>query len=249
VDAETPFRPECQSLVRKLEGLADLTPAARAAILDLKMVTRSIAADQDIVSIGDLPTECCFILEGYAFRYKVLSGGGRQIMSLHLAGDMPDLQSLHVGRMDYSLATLVPTRAAIIQNSDLLELMRRHESIWMALWRDSLIDSAIFREWLVSASRRTAHQRVAHRFCEVAVRTQAVGLSAGSTYPWPFTQSELADAVGLTDVHVNRVLRDIRQDGLLTVGRGTFSVLDWRALRALGQFDPSYLRLETRPVA
>lgn len=249
MDAETPFRPESQSFVRKLESLTDLTPDAKAAILELKMTVRLIAADQDIVSIGEVPTESCFILEGYAFRYKILADGGRQIMSLHLVGDMPDLQSLHVVRMDYSLATLVPTRVALIQHSDLLELMRRHESIWIALWRDSLIDSAIFREWLVSASRRSAHQRVAHRFCEVAVRTRAVGLNTGDTYPWPFTQSEFADAVGLTDVHVNRVLRDMRRDGLITVDRRIFTVLDWPALKALAQFDPAYLRVEPRPAA
>lgn len=238
-----PFRPEWQSLIRRLESIAELTREEKEAILALRMTIRTVPADQDIVRIGDVPTECCLILDGYAFRYKMLAEGGRQIMSFHPPGDLPDLLSLHLGRMDHSLATLVQSRVAFIQHRDLHDLMRRHEGIWAAFWRDTLIDAAIFREWMVSTGRRTAHQRVAHMFCEVAVRVRAVGLNDGNTCPWPVTQPELADAVGLTDVHVNRVLRDLRQDGLLTTARGTFSVLDWPALTKLGQFDPAYLHL------
>lgn len=235
---------ERQRLVLKLESIAELSTEEKQALLHLPMVVKTMPADQDIVSIGDRPNHCCLLLEGWACRYKILPDGSRQIMSFHIPGDIPDLQSLYLKTMDHSLGTLVPAKVALIQHRDVQDLIRRFEGICTALWRDSLIDAAIFREWMVGIGRRSAHQRIAHILCEMATKLRMVALNDGHTYPWPVTQQEVADALGLTDVHVNRVLRDIRQVGLITMERGAFTALDWEGLKALGQFEPTYMHVE-----
>ena len=240
----TASSPDAHPLIRKLESIADLTREEKEALLNVPMVVKTFPADHDIVSIGDRPSECCLILDGWACRYKMLPDGARQIMSFHIPGDIPDLQSLHLKTMDHSLGTLTPTKAALIQHRDMNHLIRRYEGISVALWRDTLIDAAIFREWMVGIGRRTAHERIAHVLCEMATKLRMVELNDGHSYPWPVTQQEVADALGLTDVHVNRVLRDLRESGLITLTRGRFVAVDWERLKQLGQFEPSYLHLE-----
>jgi CRP-like cAMP-binding protein len=175
----------------------------------------------------------------------MLPDGERQIMSFHIPGDVPDLQSLYLPTMDHSLGTLVPTKVALIRHRDMHDVIRRFEGISTALWRESLIDAAIFREWMIGIGRRTSHQRIAHQLCEMATKLRAVGLNDGHTYPWPVTQQEVADSLGLTGVHVNRVLRDLRMSGLIAMARGSFTAIDWNGLKRLGQFDPAYLHMDT----
>jgi CRP-like cAMP-binding protein len=248
VTSGTSPRQEASRLIRKLDSIATLTDEEKEAILGLPMIIKSLPADHDIVRIGDRPSECGLILDGWACRYKVLPDGGRQIMSFHIPGDVPDLQSVYLKTMDHSLGTIVPTTIALIQHRDLHGLMRRYGGIAIAFWRDALIDAATFREWMVGIGRRTSHQRIAHLLCEMATKLRMAGLNDGHTYSWPVTQQEVADALGLTDVHVNRVLRDLRRDGLITIGRGVLTALDWDRLKQLGQFDPGYLHL-TKNVA
>jgi CRP-like cAMP-binding protein len=237
-------RLERDRFLRKLESIASLTQEEKQALLSLPMVVKDLPADRNIVSVGDQPNECCLILDGWACRYKMLPDGERQIMSFHIPGDVPDLQSLYLKTMDHSLGTLVPTKVALIQHRDIHDVIRRFEGISTALWRESLIDAAIFREWMVGMGRRSSHQRIAHVLCEMATKLRAVGLNDGHTYPWPVTQQEIADALGLTDVHVNRVLRDLRKDGLIAMVRGVFTATDWDGLKQLGQFDPGYLHMD-----
>jgi CRP-like cAMP-binding protein len=237
-------RSERDRFIRKLESIASLTQEEKQALLSLPMIIKDIPADRDIASLGERPNECCLILDGWACRYKMLPEGERQIMSFHIPGDVPDLQSLYLKTMDHSLGTLVPTKVALIRHRDMHDLVRRYEGISTALWRDSLIDAAIFREWMVGIGRRSSHQRIAHQLCEMATKLRAVGLNDGHTYPWPVTQQEVADSLGLTDVHVNRVLRDLRKDGLISMTRAVFTALDWDRLKELGQFDPGYLHMD-----
>jgi CRP-like cAMP-binding protein len=235
------------NLARKLAAVSGITQDEKDAVAALPYAPRDFAADQDIVRIGDRPSESFAILEGWACRYKMVPGGRRQIMAFHIPGDLPDLQSVFLPRLDHSIAAITPLTVAFIHHRDLRDIMRQHEGVAAALWRDSLVDAAIFREWLVGIGRRTAHQRIAHLLCELATKTAAVGLAEGDTYPWPITQTELADALGLTDVHVNRVVRDLKQDGVLSFRRGSVVIHDWPALAALGQFDPHYLHMGDLP--
>ena len=238
--------PQQQRLLRKLESIAVVTDDERQALLDLPLTIRTYAPDQDIVRDGDRPSECCLILDGFVFRYKLLTDGRRQILAFHTPGDIPDLQSLHLEVMDHSVAALVFTRVAAISHKDMNALCRQYPGLAAALWRDTLIDAAMFREWMVGLGRRPAHERIAHLLCEMTLRLAAVGLSDGRSCNLPITQVELGDALGLTAVHVNRVLQDLRRDGLITLSSSRLTVLDWKSLQKVGDFDPAYLH-QNRP--
>jgi CRP-like cAMP-binding protein len=237
------IHPHTFALIRKLESIAPLAPGERAAILRLPLRLHMIAADQDIVCEGDSPSECCLVVEGFACRYNLTDEGKRQIHSFHIAGDIPDLQSLHLDVMDHSLGTLVPSKLAFIQHDDLRSLMRSHPRLGDLFWRDTLIDAAVFRQWMVGLGRRSAHSRIAHLLCELLVRLRAVELVEDHAFNLPVTQAELGDALGLSTVHVNRVLQDLRSEDLITLHGGSLKVLDWEGLQKAGEFDPTYLHL------
>ena len=195
---------------------------------------------------GDKPSHCCLILDGWACRYKLLSQGKRQILSFHIAGDIPDLQSLHIHTMDHSLATVTKATLAFIPHENLRELTAQHPGIAALLWRNTLIDAAVFREWMTGIGRRPAVERIGHLFCEMYLKLQAVGLAGDHRCPMPITQADLADALGLTSVHVNRVLKEMRGRGLITLRSHTLVIEAWDELRTLSEFDPNYLHLEKR---
>jgi len=247
VRSATPPPAEREQLIRKLESIGNISAEEKAALYALPMRVTNLPDRQDIVAEGDRPSSCCLVLDGFVCRYKLLEDGRRQIFSFHTPGDIPDLQSLHLERMDHSLGTLTPSRVGFIAHNVVRELVRRFPGLGDLFWRDTLIDAAIFREWMVGLGRRNAHQRIAHLLCEMARRYQAVGLGADHAYPLPVTQAELADALGLTLVHVNRVLRDLRLMNLVRKESWTVSVLDWPRLVELGEFDPTYLH--QRPAA
>jgi CRP-like cAMP-binding protein len=230
-------------LVAKLEAIGIVTEAEKAALARLPFRLRSFAENTDLVRQGDAPPESCLIVEGFVCRYKLLGEGQRQIMSFHLPGDIPDLQSLHLKVMDHSVSALTPVTAAFIPHDALLALTREHPGITALFWRDTLIDAAIFREWLAGVGRRTAKARIAHVICEVYLKLRAVDLASDGGFELPITQVELADALGLSPVHVNRVLQELRADGLIA-SKGRFvTISDWQRLKAVGDFDPTYLHL------
>ncbi|GEO15990.1 Crp/Fnr family transcriptional regulator [Microvirga aerophila] len=234
-------------LIRKLETLADLSDEEKHALRGLPMTVKAFGADQDIVREGDCPMECCLVLTGMLFRYLVLDDGRRQIMGFYIPGDIPDLQSLHITIMDHSVGTLVPTTVAFIPHQSLNDVNARYPTVANALWRDTIVDAAMFRLSMVGLGRKSAHERIAHLLCELLVRFKAVGLADDErTCAFPITQGELGDALGLTTVHVNRVLRDLKRDGLVTLRGRSLHVDDWERLRELAKFDPTYLHLEGR---
>ncbi len=231
------------ALIRKLESIASLMPDEKAALLRLPLRLKTVATHQDIIRAGDTPSESCLIVNGFACRYILTAEGKRQILSFHISGDIPDLQSLHIDVMDHSLATLVPSSLAFIQHDDLRSLMRSHPRLGDLLWRDTLIDAAVFRQWMVGLGRRSAHGRIAHLLCELLVRLRSVALVEDHAFTLPVTQAELGDAFGLSTVHVNRVLQDLRRVGLISLHGGSLKVLDWEGLKNAGEFDPTYLHL------
>jgi CRP-like cAMP-binding protein len=231
------------ALIRKLENIAPLAPEDKAALLRLPLRLKAVAADQDIIREGDTPSECCLIVNGFACRYNITDEGKRQILSFHVSGDIPDLQSLHLTVMDHSLISLVPCCLAFIQHDDLRTLMREHPRLGELFWRDTLIDAAVFRQWVVNVGRRQAPARMAHLLCELLVRLRAVQLVEDHAFDLPVTQGDLADALGITNVHVNRVLQDLRRTGLISLRGKTLKVLDWEGLKKVGEFDPTYLHL------
>jgi CRP-like cAMP-binding protein len=176
---------EHDRLIRKLESIAELSAEEKSAVRSLPLVLKNLPGDTDIVRDGDRPSECCLVIEGFACRYKITPAGKRQIMSFHIPGDIPDLQSLHLRVMDHGIGTLNPCRLAFIPHESLRGLMRRHPRIADAFWRDTLIDAAVFREWMVGIGRRSAYQRIAHLLCEMLVRCRAVGLTHDYAYELP----------------------------------------------------------------
>ncbi|NDV87380.1 helix-turn-helix domain-containing protein [Aurantimonas aggregata] len=232
-----------RALVRRLDLVADLDDADRAAITKLPITTKEVEADVDIVREGDDVNQCCVLVDGFTCRYRDIRDGKRQIIAFHVPGDIPDLHSLHIHRMDHNFASTTRSRIGFIPHDAIWELCISRPNVAAALWLETLIDGAIFREWMVGLGRRTGKSRTAHLLCELAVRLRAVGLAPSDVFHLPLTQHELADALGLTVVTVNRVLQEFKQEGLLDRERARLTIKNWPALARAGDFDPNYLHM------
>jgi CRP-like cAMP-binding protein len=243
------FEPHYNPLIRKLESIVTLTDDERNALQQLPMQVMAIKADQDIVREGDRPSRSCLILSGFACTYKMTKDGKRQIVSFNLPGDIPDLQSLHLRVLDNGISTISPCRVGFIPHEVLRDVCDRYRRITAAFWRETLVDAAIFREWVMNVGRRDAYQRMAHLLCELVVRLRAVGLAEEHSCELPITQSEFADAMGVTTVHGNRVVQQMRTEGLIELKGDRLNIPDWEKLKQVGEFDPTYLHLKSNQAA
>jgi CRP-like cAMP-binding protein len=230
-------------LLRRLEAIGASTEAERDLLANLPGTTRHYLAHQDIVSDGDRPSVVCLMLDGMACRYKISADGKRQIVSFHIPGDIPDIQSLFIEVMDHSLGTLVPCTVMAIPHARMRSIIDAYPRIAHVLWRECLIDAALFREWIVVRDR-PAYVGVAHLLCEHFARMDAIGLTDGESCALPITQVQIGDALGLSDVHVNRTLQELRAEKLIRLQNGTLTILDSDGLKAAGEFDPRYLHLK-----
>jgi CRP-like cAMP-binding protein len=233
-----------EPLVRKLEAGSSLSDEEKAAVLNLRVTIREIPADYDVVRDTDRPSQCCLVLDGWLQRYKILNGGTRQILAFHIPGDIPDLQSLHLTTMDHNVAPLVQSKVAIIQHDTIRQLIRGFPRLGDILWRDTLIDAAIFRQWIIGMGSKDAPRRIAHLFCELFTKLRAVGLTKRTSCNFPITQSAMGDALGISTVHVNRSLMELRRQGLITLEKHTLTILKWEELHQYAEFDPLYLHTE-----
>jgi CRP-like cAMP-binding protein len=237
--------PNRNTFLRKIESVAlfEPTEAERAALIALPMQINHFDAYQDIVREGDRPSRSFALMEGIACTYKSTRAGKRQVMGYHVPGDVPDFQSLHLEVLDISIATVSPCRIGFVQHEAVRAMLRSHPRLGEVFWRATLIDAAIVREWMLNTGRRDAYARMAHLFCELVTRLGAVGLAPDRTCDLPMTQPELADALGITSVHVNRTIRDLKAAGLISLRGRRLVVHDWDGLVAAAEFDPSYLHL------
>ena len=232
---------EC--LIRALERFGPLAEAERTAVEGVGLAARQVEADQDLAREGKRPSHCLLLLEGWACRYKTLEDGRRQITAFHVPGDLCDAACLHLERLDHGTCTLTPARVVPIPHAVLLGWMGSHPGLRDALLRAVLADAAVSRAWIVNVGRRTAYQRTAHLLCELVTRLRDAGSADDTAYEVPLTRAELADALGLTPVHVGRMLQDLRGQGLVELDVGALTVRDWRGLKRAGGFDPGYLYL------
>ena len=200
-------------------------------------------AYQDIVREGDRPGRSFALMSGIASTYKTTRAGKRQVMCYHVPGDVPDFQSLHLQTLDISIATVSPCRIGFVQHDAVRTLLRGQPRLGEVFWRATLIDAAIVREWMLNTGRRDAYARMAHLLCELVMRLGAVGLAPELSCELPMTQPELADALGITPVHVNRTIRDLKAAGLIALRSRRLTVYDWDGLVAAAEFDPTYLHL------
>ncbi len=235
---------DANPIIAKLDSIFALSNEEKAAIMRLPLQVQDLRADQDIVREGDRPSRCCAVLEGFTGTYKMTYEGKRQITAFQIAGDIPDLLRLHLRTLDVSLCTLTSCRVAFIQHEPLRELCQAYPRIADALWRQTLIEGSVFREWMLNVARREAYERLSHLLCELVTRMRAVGLVRDHACELPITQSEFADATGLSTVHVNRTIQELRAAGLISLKGKTLTVLDWEGLKRAGDFNPVYLHLE-----
>jgi CRP-like cAMP-binding protein len=231
-------------LIRKLENFAPLPEEEKNALINATGTIRRYAAHEDLIQEGQPTDGVKIILEGLACRYKVLPDGRRQIVAYFVPGDMCDLRIFLLKRMDHSIGTLCPVEAVLLAQDVVLELTERYPRLTRALWWSTLVEEATTREWIVNVGHRTAFERTAHLFCEIFFRLQAVGLTQENCCELPLTQTELADTLALSAVHVNRTLMDMRRAHLVTLQGKQLIIHDRQALQSVAGFDPNYLHLD-----
>jgi CRP-like cAMP-binding protein len=232
-------------MVRKLEYRGKFDAADRAAILDLPHIVKTVENNHYIVRERDIATHSCLMLSGFSVRHKIIAGGHRQIVAIQMKGELVDLQNSLLGKADHSVQMLTKGQIALIPREAIIRLAFERPEVGKAMWTDTLVDASIFREWIANVGRRTAYTRIAHVLCEFGLRLEHAGLANGTAYDLPLTQEQLADATGLTSVHVNRTIKSLEADGLIM--RSTpraVTIADWKLLAEAGDFDSNYLHME-----
>lgn len=237
------------SLARKLSLHTGLSPDDREAVLGLPNIVRNFEPGQYIAREGDAPTHSCLVTSGFAIRHKIVGDGGRQIVNVHLSGDMIDLQNSLLAIADHNVQALSRMTATLIPLGALIKLAFSRPAVGKALWIETLIEGSIAREWIANVGRRDAQTRVAHLLCEFAYRLDAVGLGPECNYELPMTQEQLADTVGLTSVHVNRTLKALDAAGLTKRSKRSVVITDLQKLAELGDFSSTYLHLPRRALS
>ena len=231
-------------LVRKLEHFEKLSEADKRVLQEATKDVREFAPHRDIISEGERPDYVHLLLEGWAYRYKIRPEGERSIMALLVPGDLCDVQVSLLNRMDHSIATLTACRIALLSRDDIADITKYDARLTRVLWWATLVDEAILREWVVNIGSCPATVRTAHLLCEMLLRLRAVGLASDDGYDLPLTQAELADAMGISAVHVNRVIRRLRSEGLVRIENRHVTIRDWERLKEIGEFTPAYLHQE-----
>ena len=232
-------------LLAKLEREIVLTDADRLSVNEVPFYVEDFKTGEGPSWAGDRPKRSFVILEGLLSTSKTLRDGQVQITALHIPGDMPDLQSLHLEVLDCDIGALSNCVLAFMAHSDLRRFCERHPRLAAALWRSTLVDGAIYREWVVNMAQRPALNRLAHIFCEMMTRMEEAGLAAQGSCALPLTQEDLSEATGLSHVHVNRTLQDLRARGLISFEQGRLTIHDWDGLARLGEFQVDYLHLRS----
>jgi CRP-like cAMP-binding protein len=234
-------------LILRLETYVPLPEQDRASI-DL-LATRSVRevpARRDLLREGELPRALILILEGWACRYKALPDGRRQIVAFLVPGDLCNHHFALQRAMDHSIGAITPIKVAELPRDEFARLAGERAPIAEGLTWDQLVEVAVQREWTLNVGQRTAFERISHLLCEMFLRLRAVGLTSGDSCDFPLTQADIADAAGLTAVHVNRTLQDLRREGLIELQNRTLTIPDLDALMAAGMFNPNYLNLARR---
>lgn len=232
-------------MVRKLEYRGKFDEADRAAILALPHTVKSMENNHYIVRERDEATHSCVLLSGFAIRHKIVGGGRRQILAIHMAGEMPDLQNSLLGKADHSVQMLTKGQVALIPREAIVSLAFQRPAVGKAMWIDTLVEGSISREWIANVGRRDARTRIAHLFCEFGLRLQHAGLGQETGYDLPMTQEQLGDTAGLTSVHVNRVVKSLEAEGVIDRSSPrAISIGDWKRLADTGDFDSNYLHMK-----
>jgi CRP-like cAMP-binding protein len=231
------------SLLDKLSCRLPLSHDDRSALLDLPFTSDTKAPNAFLAREGIRSGSFFVIQSGYAISSRLTRAGARQIVAIHMPGDIIGFGNFSETDADCSVQTVTSCQIAYAPVKALIGLALRSPAIMQALWIDREVECSILREWIVNIGRRDGTTRVAHLICELAARTQIIGLGDSRSFPWVFTQDQVADAVGLTVVHVNRMLRRLRDQGLIDLASREMIVSDCAALKAKADFKEAYLKL------
>lgn len=240
--------PKITTLVEKLSLRDRISREEIEALQKALEPPKTVAAGSDIVREHSRPLHSTLLISGFSARYSTLEDGARQITEINVSGDFIDLHSLLMKQMDHGVVALTECVIAEAPHSGLIDITERHPHLTRLLWLDTIIDAAVHRQWLVAMGRRSGLGHLAHLVCELYLRLQAVGQTGDMTFDLPLTQAVLGDALGLSTVHVSRLISELRGEGLINWSGGRIDILDWRRLAEIAEFDPTYLRLQSDPV-
>jgi CRP-like cAMP-binding protein len=230
-------------LLHRLERLSALSAHDRQLVAELPLTVANFSANEKVARAGDAPSRCTLVLGGFLCGHKRVNGSRRQITSFFVPGDIADLHTLHMPPLDHDLSTLGPAVVAFMPHGAFRDMLDRSPRLTQAFWRDTYIRLAIMREWVTNLGRRDAIARVAHVVCELTVRLQNVDLAQNLAFSIPWTQSDLADACGISNVHANRVVQELRRLGLIEWDSRRVRIRDWDAVAKIADFSDEYLQL------
>jgi len=233
-----------EPMVQRLEYHEKFNSSDRAALLALSFATKRVERRHFVVRERELATHSCVLLSGFAVRSKLVATGHRQISAIHITGEIVDLQNSLLTVADHSVEMLTAGRVAMIPREEITRIAFERPAVGKAMWKSTLVDASIFREWLSNIGRRDARTRIAHLLCEFSLRLEVAGLGEAGAYELPMTQEQIADSTGMTTVHVNRTIKALERDGLIERAQPrSISIGDWRKLAETGDFDSNYLHL------
>jgi CRP-like cAMP-binding protein len=230
-------------LLRTLELRATLSDEDRRAVRALPYTLKTLEPATYLVRDGEPPLQCGVLVTGFAYRQKLTGDGDRQIIAIHIPGEAVDFQNLFLDVADHNVQMLTRGLVAFIPRQAIREIAETHPGVSHAIFVNTLVDAAIFREWVLNVGQREGRTRMAHVLCEFAIRLEAIGLTEEYGYELPMTQEQLGDTLGLTPVHVNRILKGMEADGLISRSKRNISFPDWERLRTVGDFNQRYLHL------
>ncbi len=233
-----------EPLVRKLGYWVELDRDDEEAVRGLQHRVKTVERHAFLVREREKTTHSCLMLSGFAIRQKIVADGARQIVAVHMRGEIVDLQNSFLKVSDHSVQMLTEGEVAFISREDLSQLAYDRPRIGRAMWLDTLVDASIYREWIANVGRRDARTRIAHLLCEFSLRLRVAGLGEETNYELPMTQEQMADCVGLTPVHVNRTIMALEAEGLIARSSSrSITIGDWEKLAQAGDFDSNYLHL------
>ncbi len=230
--------------LKKLRRRIEISSEEERAIVATVAETRRVRADEILVRAGQEINVSLMLLDGWVARCKDLPGGERQVTELHVSGDFTDLHGFTLKHLDHDVITMSDSTIAIVPHERLQELTHKHPRLARVYWFMTNVDAAIHREWALSLGQRSAISRMAHLFCELYMRLEVVGKTSNGAYEFPLTQRELSECLGLTVVHANRTIQELRRRGLVELENRQLTILDRRGLEGVAQFDKTYLYLD-----
>src|ERR1700761_2599986 len=238
---------DLQALIRKLREHTRLSRESQKIIETFSHEDFDLKPDEDLIRQGDEPKVSALVISGFLARYHLLPDGRRQYLSFHMAGDMPDSQALFIEKMDHAVCAIGTAKVALIPHKQLLKLFEARPSVGFAIWRETLIDAAIFREAITNNGARTKVARMGHLLCELFYRANASGLTKGETFHMPISLVQFGETLGMSIATLNRTLQSLRKSRTVEFRRGTLHIKDWERLAKISQFSPTYLHLKKAP--